>query len=74
MEFGMTVKTYDVIYVCMNCETGKTVKIPFGQWIPQIGEDGITGTPYREMVCDYCGCNNFRNGKTPKDFGLKEVF
>jgi len=58
----MTDKTYDVVYVCINCKTRKVVQIPFGQWIPAIGEDGVRGTPYKELVCDYCGCNTFESG------------
>lgn len=64
-------KTYSVKYECINCGTFLYKEIEFGKTIPILlnkkshEEQNKTIWKFGELApsCEYCGCNNYRNGK-----------
>lgn len=57
-------KTYEMVYVCLNCGTKIYKKIPFGEEAPRIG--GFRKT-FPDETCEFCGCTHFSNPLHPND-------
>ena len=59
----MEMKTYEMVYECINCGYKLFKEIPYGEEAPQIrGFDKV----FPDEVCPYCGCIHFFNPRPPQ--------
>jgi len=58
-------KTYEMVYLCMNCGHAHYVTLPFGLPAPN--------TPLEISECEYCGCTYFSHPFRLDDPRVKEA-